>query len=195
MPWQGKAAAANQSRLGFGLALTELAKRDTRVVAISADTLDLIGLRTMMAASPERVIEVGIVRFERGQVAERWGQLINPGCELPPKITEIIYTGYWFSPEMKYLRSFMDEVQEGVTGTARLRLFKGATHIVGRKAPNSLYSRAYATFEEENVYRQADADGFIRLNALRLRLHTLRSEGKLAKADDAILAELADYIE
>jgi len=114
---------------------------------------------------------------------------------LVPKITEIIYNGYWFSPEMNYLRNFMDDVQQGVTGTARLRLYKGAAHIVGRKAPNSLYSREYATFEEEDVYRQADADGFIRLNALRLRLHTLRQEGKLGKADEAILAELADFIE
>ena len=114
---------------------------------------------------------------------------------LVPKITELIYNGFWFSPDMEYLKSFMDQVQQGVTGTARVQLFKGNVSISGRKAPNSLYSKEYATFEEENVYRQADAEGFIRLNALRLRLHTLRKEGKLNKLDDSVLKELADYIE
>ncbi len=114
---------------------------------------------------------------------------------LAPKLSELIYNGFWFSPEMEYLKSFMDTIQQGVTGTARLKLYKGSARIVGRKAPNSLYSQEFATFEEDEVYHQADAEGFIRLNALRLRLHTLRREGKLNKVDDSVLAELADYIE
>ena len=64
-----------------------------------------------------------------------------------------------------------------------------------QKDNNSLYSKEYATFEEENVYRQADAEGFIRLNSLRLRLHTLRKEGRLNRLDDSVLKELSDYIE
>jgi len=114
---------------------------------------------------------------------------------LVPKLTELIYNGFWYGPDMEYLRSFMDTIQKGVTGTARLKLYKGSTTIVGRKAPNSLYSQEYATFEEDEVYRQADADGFIRLNALRLRLHTLRKTGKLNAMDKSDLADLADYIE
>ncbi len=114
---------------------------------------------------------------------------------LVPKLTELIYNGFWFSPEMEYLKNFMNEIQSGVTGTARIKLYKGSVEIVGRKAPDSLYSREFATFEEDDVYRQADAEGFIRLNALRLKLHTLRRNGKLNRMNDSALAELADYID
>ena len=81
---------------------------------------------------------------------------------LVPKFSELVYNGYWYSPEMEHLLSFMKEIQVGVTGTARLKLFKGGIHIVGRKAPNSLYSEEYATFEEDTVYNQKDAEGFIK---------------------------------
>jgi argininosuccinate synthase len=92
---------------------------------------------------------------------------------LIPKFAELIYYGFWYSPEMELLRQFMDEAQRQVTGTARLKLYKGNCWVVGRKSPTSLYHPQFATFEADDVYRQADAEGFIRLNALRLRIRSL----------------------
>ncbi len=85
----------------------------------------------------------------------------------------IIYNGYWFSPERKLLQTLMDEAQKGVTGTARLKLYKGNIIVTGRKAPHSLYRPEIATFEKDTVYVQKEAEGFIRLNALRLKLQAL----------------------
>ncbi|NOY64991.1 MAG: argininosuccinate synthase [Nitrospirae bacterium] len=88
---------------------------------------------------------------------------------LIPRYSECIYYGYWFSPERESLQNFIDEIQRNVTGTVRLKLYKGNCTVVGRKSPVSLYSQELATFEADEVYNQADAEGFIRLNALRLR--------------------------
>lgn len=87
-----------------------------------------------------------------------------------PKYAELIYNGFWFSPERRLLQKMIDETQKNVTGTARLKLYKGSCMVVGRKADLSLYNLDFATFEDDSVYRQADADGFIRLNALRLKI-------------------------
>ncbi len=92
---------------------------------------------------------------------------------LIPKIAELIYYGYWFSPEMEVLRKTIDETQKDVTGTVRLKLYKGNCTVVGRKSEKSLYHGAFATFEKDTVYNQADAEGFIRLNALRLRIRRM----------------------
>ena len=90
--------------------------------------------------------------------------------ELMPKYAELIYNGYWYSPEREMLQAAIDKSQELVTGTVRLKLYKGNVDIVGRKSPYSLYSQEHVTFEEDDVYDQADAGGFIKINALRLRL-------------------------
>ncbi|MBJ26671.1 MAG: argininosuccinate synthase [Alphaproteobacteria bacterium] len=90
--------------------------------------------------------------------------------ELMPKYAKLIYNGFWFSPERKMIQSAIDESQKYVNGTARLKLFKGNVITVGRKSENSLYSPAHATFEADTVYDQLDAEGFIKLNALRLRV-------------------------
>jgi argininosuccinate synthase len=90
--------------------------------------------------------------------------------ELMPRYAELIYNGFWFSPERLMLQALVDRSQESVEGTVRLKLYKGAARIVGRKSPMSLYSHAHVTFEEDQVYDQRDAAGFIKLNALRLRL-------------------------
>ena len=90
--------------------------------------------------------------------------------ELMPRYAELIYNGFWFSPEREALQSLIDQTQENVTGTVRMKLYKGAASIVGRKSPKSLYSLEHVTFEEDAVYDQVDAAGFIKLNALRLRL-------------------------
>jgi argininosuccinate synthase len=90
--------------------------------------------------------------------------------ELMPRYAELIYNGFWYSPEREMLQALIDKSQEKVNGTARLKLYKGSVQVVGRKSPNSLYSLAHVTFEEDSVYDQRDAQGFIKLNALRLRL-------------------------
>jgi argininosuccinate synthase len=92
---------------------------------------------------------------------------------LIPKISELIYNGYWFSPEMDVLKKAMDEMQKDVTGTVRLKLYKGNCIVIGRKSEKSLYHGAFATFEKDTVYNQKDAEGFIRLNALRLRIRKM----------------------
>jgi argininosuccinate synthase len=92
---------------------------------------------------------------------------------LIPKISELIYYGYWFSPEMDILKKMIDETQKDVTGTVRLKLYKGNCAVTGRKSERSLYHGAFATFEKDTVYNQKDAEGFIRLNALRLRIRKM----------------------
>jgi argininosuccinate synthase len=90
--------------------------------------------------------------------------------ELMPRYAELVYFGYWFSPEREMLQSLIDKSQENVSGVVRLKLYKGGVSVVGRKSPTSLYSMAHVTFEADSVYNQRDAEGFIKLNALRLRL-------------------------
>jgi argininosuccinate synthase len=90
--------------------------------------------------------------------------------ELMARYAELVYCGFWFSPEREMLQALIDKSQERVAGTVRLKLYKGGVRVVGRKSPNSLYSLAHVTFEEDSVYDQRDAGGFIKLNALRLRL-------------------------
>jgi argininosuccinate synthase len=94
--------------------------------------------------------------------------------ELMPKYAELIYFGFWFSPEREMLQALIDKSQENVTGTVRLKLYKGNTSVVGRKSPKSLYSMKTVTFEDDQgAYDQRDAEGFIKLNALRLRLRAM----------------------
>jgi len=95
---------------------------------------------------------------------------------LIPKISELIYYGYWFSPEMEVLKKAIDEMQKDVTGSVRLKLYKGNCTVIGRKSEKSLYHGAFATFEKDTVYNQKDAEGFIRLNALRLRIRKMMRE-------------------
>ena len=97
--------------------------------------------------------------------------------ELMPRYAELIYNGFWFSPERKMLQAAIDNSQEFVSGTVRLKLYKGSVIVTGRKSDKSLYSLAHVTFEEDAVYDQRDAEGFIRLNALRLRLGGRRDRG------------------
>ena len=90
--------------------------------------------------------------------------------ELMPRYAELIYNGLWFSPEREMLQAAIDESQKYVTGSVTLKLYKGTASVVARKSDYSLYSEAHVTFEEDAVYDQKDADGFIKLNALRLKL-------------------------
>ena len=90
--------------------------------------------------------------------------------ELMPRYAELIYNGLWFSPEREMLQAAIDESQKYVTGSVTLKLYKGMASVVARKSDYSLYSQAHVTFEEDAVFNQRDADGFIKLNALRLKL-------------------------
>jgi argininosuccinate synthase len=97
---------------------------------------------------------------------------------LIPKYAELVYYGYWFAPEREVVQTAVDETQKNVTGSVRLKLYKGSCSVVGRQSPYSLYRPDFATFEEDSVYQQADATGFIRLNALRLRIRAMAKENK-----------------
>ncbi len=97
---------------------------------------------------------------------------------LTPKFSELIYYGFWYSPEMEMLRAAINESQKNVSGTARMKIYKGAVSVVGRRSPFSLYQKDLATFEEEKVYNQTDATGFIRINALRLSVKKLLGKDK-----------------
>jgi len=88
----------------------------------------------------------------------------------------LVYRGFWFSPEREMLQALVDEAQKDVTGEARIKLYKGNADVVGRRSPNTLYDPEFATFEADEVYDQQDATGFIRLNALRLRIRALRDQ-------------------
>lgn len=92
---------------------------------------------------------------------------------LIPKYAELIYNGFWFSPEMRLLQNMIDDTQHDVCGTVRLSLYKGNCTVLGRKSERSLYSEDFATFEDDQVYNQKDAEGFIRLQALRLRIQRM----------------------
>jgi argininosuccinate synthase len=92
---------------------------------------------------------------------------------LIPKYARLIYNGFWFSPEMAILQNMVDMTQRNVTGVVRLDLFKGNCRVTGRRSDRSLYREDFATFEDDEVYSHKDAEGFIRLNALRLRIQKM----------------------
>jgi len=97
--------------------------------------------------------------------------------ELMPKYANLVYYGYWFAPERVALQKLIDESQKNVTGDVRVKLYKGNCIVTGRRSKYSLYNPEVATFDEDMVYDQKDAKGFIRLNALRLRMRALRKNG------------------
>lgn len=92
---------------------------------------------------------------------------------LIPKYSEMVYNGFWFAPERELLQKMIDETQQTVNGVVRLELYKGQCRAIGRKSDDSLYNVDFATFEDDSVYKQFDAEGFIRLNALRLRIRKM----------------------
>jgi argininosuccinate synthase len=105
-------------------------------------------------------------------------EVVHLRDSLMPRYAQLVYNGFWFAPERQLLQGLIDEASKGVTGTARLKLYKGSCIVAGRKAPRSLYRPDFATFEAEQVYDQKDAGGFIKLNALRLRIAEMRAREK-----------------
>jgi argininosuccinate synthase len=100
--------------------------------------------------------------------------------ELMPKYAKLIYQGYWWSAERKMLQAAIDSTQEHVHGDVKLKLYKGNVTVVGRRSANSLYSEEHSTFEEDEVYNQKDAEGFIRLNALRFIIEGKKQPERIA---------------
>jgi argininosuccinate synthase len=105
-------------------------------------------------------------------------ELLHLRDSLVPRYAEMVYYGFWYAPEREALQVFMDHAQRDVTGTARLKLYKGNVTVAGRRSPRSLYRQDVVTFEADSVYRQKDAEGFIRLNGLRLRIRALRDQDR-----------------
>ena len=111
-------------------------------------------------------------------------EVIYQRDRLIPDYARMVYNGFWYAPEREVLQTMITETQKNVTGDVRVKLFKGAAHIVGRRSVFSLYNPELCTFEKDGVYNQADATGFIRLNALRLRVRAMAAKktgSKLAK--------------
>lgn len=127
------------------------------------------GLTILMNA--HRALESITMDREMLRLRDQWGV----------KIAECIYNGFWYSPEFSLLRKMVDETQKHVTGEVRLELYRGNITILGRRSPVSLYQSKLASFEAENVYRQKDAEGFIRLQGLRLRSYAQVHEGEFLK--------------
>jgi argininosuccinate synthase len=107
-------------------------------------------------------------------------ELLHLRDSLVPRFAEMVYYGFWYAPEREALQVFMDHAQRDVTGHVRLKLYKGNVTVVGRRSPRSLYRQDVVTFEADSVYRQKDAEGFIRLNGLRLRIRALRDQDRAA---------------
>ncbi len=105
-------------------------------------------------------------------------ELIHLRDSLTPRYSQLVYYGYWYSPERKALQGLIDEATASVTGVARIKLYKGNVTVVGRKAHASLYHPDFATFEEDTVYDQKDAEGFIKINALRLKIKAMADRKK-----------------
>lgn len=117
----------------------------------------------------------GTVLFRAREAVEQLTmdrEVLHQRDSLVPQYAKLVYNGFWFAPEREMLQKAMDEAASCVTGTARMKLFKGQCTIAGRKSQVSLYNPEMATFEEDDVYDQKDADGFIKLNALRLRMRS-----------------------
>lgn len=100
-------------------------------------------------------------------------EVVHLRDSLIPKYAQLVYNGFWFSPEMEILQNLINDTQKNVSGIVRLELYKGNCALLGRKSDNSLYSEDFATFEDDDVYSHKDAEGFIRLNALRLRIRKM----------------------
>ena len=105
-------------------------------------------------------------------------QVLQLRDDITPRYAAAVYNGFWYAPEREALQRLMDDIQEPVTGEVRLKLYKGSVTVIGRRSPNSLYRQDVVTFEEDHVYDQTDADGFIKLNALRLRIRNQLAAAK-----------------
>ncbi|GEO82410.1 argininosuccinate synthase [Pararhodospirillum oryzae] len=167
----GNAVAINGERLSPATLLTRLNTLGGRHGIGRLDLVEnrFVGMKSRgVYETPGGTILLHAHRAVESLTLDREAQALRD--DLMPRYARLIYNGFWFSPEREMLQAAIDKSQENVTGTVRLKLYKGNVITTGRKAPRSLYRMDYVTFEEDAVYNQKDAEGFIKLNALRLRL-------------------------
>ena len=167
---QGNPVAVNGERLEPVALLEELNRIGGRHGIGRVDIVEnrFVGIKSRgVYETPGGTILFHALRAVESITLDR--QVAHLRDELAPRYSEMVYNGFWFAPERYALQTLFDEMAESVTGEARLSLFKGTATVLGRRAPFSLYDPDRATFEEDKVYDQADAGGFIRINALRVR--------------------------
>lgn len=168
---RGDAVAINGQGLGPAALLTELNALGSRHGIGRLDLVEnrFVGMKSRgIYETPGGTILMMAHRGIEQLTLDRGAMHLKD--ELMPKYAKLVYEGFWFSPERDMLQAAIDHSQRHVSGEVRLKLYKGNVMVVGRSSPNSLYSLAHVTFEEDDVYDQSDAAGFITLNALRLRL-------------------------
>lgn len=167
----GNPAAINNKKMSPAKLLTELNKIGGRNGIGRVDMVEnrYVGIKSRgVYETPGGTILHTAHRAVESITMDR--EVMHLRDSLMPRYAELVYYGYWFSPERDMLQKAIDESQKNVTGTVRLKLYKGNCYVVGRRSPVSLYKSELATFEEDTVYNQKDAEGFIRLNALRLKI-------------------------
>ncbi len=166
----GDAVAVNGERLGPAALLARLNELGGRHGVGRVDIVEnrFVGMKSRgVYETPGGTVLRAAHKAVESLTMDR--EVLHLRDSLVPRYAALVYNGFWFAPERETLQTFMDETQKGVTGTARLKLYKGNCTVVGRKSPVSLFDPEVATFEADTVYDQADATGFIKLNALRLR--------------------------
>jgi len=177
---QGDAVAIDGRRLTPATLLTELNHRGGRHGIGRIDLVEnrFVGMKSrgVYETPGGTILHVAHRAIESLTLDRGAGHLKD---DLMPRYAELIYNGFWYSPEREMLQTLIDQSQANVIGTVRLKLYKGAVTVMGRKSPRSLYSQAHVTFEQDQVYDQRDAAGFIKLNALRLRLRAATRKGTL----------------
>ncbi len=165
----GNAVAVNGERLDPAPLLTRLNQIGGRHGVGRVDLVEnrYVGIRSRgVYETPGGSILLAAHRAVESMTLDR--EVLRDRDSLMPRYAQLVYNGFWFAPERRALQALVDEGQKGVTGEARLKLYKGGIRVTGRRSQVSLYDAALATFEADSVYRQADASGFIRLNGLRL---------------------------
>jgi len=173
---QGEPVAINGENLGAVALLEKLNKRGGAHGIGRVDLVEnrFVGMKSRgVYETPGVTILQAAHRALESITLDR--EVMHLRDSLSVKFAESIYYGFWFAPEFELMRKMVDETQRNVTGDVRLKLYRGNAIVVGRRSPHSLYDESVATFEADTVYNQRDAEGFIKLNALRLRLRGERS--------------------
>lgn len=175
---QGEPVAVNGQKLGAVGLLEDLNKRGGAHGIGRVDLVEnrFVGMKSRgVYETPGVTILQAAHRALESITLDR--EVMHLRDSLSVKFAECVYYGFWFAPEFELLRKMVNETQHNVTGDVRLKLYRGNAIVVGRRSPHSLYDESVATFEADTVYNQRDAEGFIKLNALRLRLRGGREVG------------------
>jgi argininosuccinate synthase len=174
---QGDAVAINGQRLSPAALLTRLNELGGKHGVGRLDLVEnrFVGMKSRgIYETPGGTVLLAAHRGIESITLDRGASHLKD--ELMPRYAELIYNGFWFSPERRMLQALIDESQKPVSGTVKLKLYKGQASVIGRQSVFSLYSKAHATFDADTVYDQKDAEGFIKLNALRLKLVSKQQE-------------------